>query len=536
MNLLNRYLICAASLLACAGMSAQNLNPQVQVTNDYEARMGEAAKKGVALEVPDSLSEFRTSVDYKVFRTEYKGSYEFHPYRISVAPEVRDNGASRAYLRAGAGYAFHPVLQGVYAVKPKGLLRGSLFQDFHGYAGQYISAVDARSFNGRDLSETAGADFRLNNVKYDLSGSLAYKGLFTKDSEWTSNSNGVVLDGHILSNNESPVSYDINAGASYTDDHLIGATKGHIRETALHASGSFMPRLMLPVDVLIDFGFEGAFYASKAYDPMLCYNIAPKVVYEYDFLRLQGGMVLHAGSDGLGVAPDLRVSARLMRGDMEAAAYLTGGRKANTYGSFKNEDHWFNPTYTADLATTVVRYDAGLSLSGVAFRYLQYSVKGGYASIADAPAGILTANAIDPALLDCGIMYVNYRNWYADALLAWKTERLDVDFRLGWRNTDAADGAAWLDLPHIRCGGKALYNWNGRVAAGVRFEASGERRSAVNPVDGWVDLGFCGEYYLLNGISFWAQAGNMLNHCIALSPTHCAEGPFFTAGICLKLR
>ena len=49
-------------------------------------------------------------------------------------------------------------------------------------------------------------------------------------------------------------------------------------------------------------------------------------------------------------------------------------------------------------------------------------------------------------------------------------------------------------------------------------------------------IGRSGEYYLLNGISFWAQAGNMLNHCIALSPTHCAEGPFFTAGICLKLR
>ena len=138
MNLLTRYIVCAASLLACSGLSAQNLNPQVQVTNDYEARMGEAAKKGVALEVPDSLSEFRTSVDYKVFRTEYRGSYEFHPYRISVAPEVRDNGASRAWLRAGAGYSFHPVFQGVYAVKRKGLLRGSLFQDFHGYCGATV--------------------------------------------------------------------------------------------------------------------------------------------------------------------------------------------------------------------------------------------------------------------------------------------------------------------------------------------------------------------------------------------------------------
>lgn len=536
MNLLTRYLICAASLLACAGLSAQNLNPQVQVTNDYEARMGEAAKKGVALEVPDTLSEFRTSVDYKVFRTEYKGSYEFHPYRISVAPEVRDNGASRAWLRAGAGYSFHPVLQGVYAVKRKGLLRGSLFQDFHGYAGQYASAVDARSFDGRDFSETAGADFRLNNVKYDLSGTLAYKGLFTKDSDLTSNSNGLALDGHIVSSSESAVSYDVRAGASYTDDHLIGAGISHVRETALHASGRFIPRLMLPVDVLIDFGVEGAFYASKVYDPLFCYNIAPKVVYEYDILRLQGGVVLNAGSDGLGLAPDLRASARLMRGDMELAAYLTGGRKANSYGSFKTADHWFNPGYTADLSTTVIRYDAGLSLSGVAFRYLQYSVRGGYASTADAPVDFLAAGVVNPALFDCGIMYADYRSWYADALLAWKDERLDADFRLGWRNTDAAAGAAWLDLPHIRCGGKALYNWNGRVSAGVRFEASGERRSAVSDVDGWVDLGFCGEYCLMNGISFWAQAGNMLNHSIALSPTHVAKGPFFTAGICLKIR
>lgn len=37
----------------CASAFAQNVNPTVQVTNDYQTRMAEVPKLGVAMNVPD---------------------------------------------------------------------------------------------------------------------------------------------------------------------------------------------------------------------------------------------------------------------------------------------------------------------------------------------------------------------------------------------------------------------------------------------------------------------------------------------------
>lgn len=536
MKSVTRYIGSVAALLACGALHAQNLNPQVQVTNDYEARVEETAKKGVALEIPDSLSEFRTTVNYRVFPTEYTGAYEFSPYLIAVAPEAKESGASRAFLRAGAGWSFHPVLQGVYAVKKNGLMRASLFQDLHGYAGRYRSAVDSRSFSGSDISETAGAEIRMNGVKRDFSGKLTYRGLFNGDSDNRSRCNGVSLDGHLASCSDAALSYDVKAGASWMEDRIYGPAGDRIRETAFNASGTILPPLLVPVDVRVDFRVNAALYADRAYKPLMCFNIVPKAVYESDYLRLHGGIVLHAALDGLGIAPDLRAAVRLLRGDLEAAAYVTGGRNAAAYSDFKESNHWFNPRYLRSFSTSVVRYDAGLSLRGNAFRHLQYSLKGGVASLANAPADVLSPNAADPALLDCSIKYVDFNYRYVDALLAWKSEKLDADFHLAWRRTDAGAGAEWLDLPAIRFGGKALYNWNGRVSAGLRCEVSGKRESAQYPLDGWVDLGLYGEYSMVGALSFWAQVGNLLDQDIAIAPTHVAGGLFFNAGICLKLR
>ena len=58
---MRKLYISTALWLAAAGIAgAQNLNPQVQVTNDYKTNMGEARKQAVELEIPDSLTSFKT--------------------------------------------------------------------------------------------------------------------------------------------------------------------------------------------------------------------------------------------------------------------------------------------------------------------------------------------------------------------------------------------------------------------------------------------------------------------------------------------
>ena len=105
-------ILSAAVLLALTvPAGAQNINQSVQVTNDYLTRFADFQKQGGDLQVPDSLLRFDYSFDYSVFDTPYRGSYEFSPYRIDATPAARLSDANRLYLRAGAGYTFHPELQ-----------------------------------------------------------------------------------------------------------------------------------------------------------------------------------------------------------------------------------------------------------------------------------------------------------------------------------------------------------------------------------------------------------------------------------------
>ena len=72
---MRRYIFLAAALLAGAAASAQNLNPTVQVTNDYETKPMEVEKNSVRMAVPDSLLKFDWNFNYSVFDNPYRGAY-----------------------------------------------------------------------------------------------------------------------------------------------------------------------------------------------------------------------------------------------------------------------------------------------------------------------------------------------------------------------------------------------------------------------------------------------------------------------------
>ena len=130
---MRRYIFIASALLACAVASAQNLNPTVQVTNDYEGKLMEVNKQNVAMAIPDSLLKFDWNFNYSVFDNPYRGAYEFKPYRIDMKPDPtrRDNGVF--YLRAGAGFTLHPEVQAVFTPATKGRFGISVYDDFKGY-------------------------------------------------------------------------------------------------------------------------------------------------------------------------------------------------------------------------------------------------------------------------------------------------------------------------------------------------------------------------------------------------------------------
>lgn len=520
----------AAALLMAAPAIAQNLNPQVQVTNDYNADLGKSGKQSVPLEVPDSLSSFRTSVSYNVFATPYKGSYEFVPYEISVTPQKPASDNSVFYLRAGAGYSFHPELTAIWnplqGVKQHSL---TVFERAGGYAGRYAS-LDARpDYSGHDLSEKVGIEGRWFANSFTLGYGLDYQGIYTGDFAGNVNFNDFTLRGKLRSDTDSKIIYNLDVEVNQAFDRQVS-------QTGVRAEGGFFPNWVLPFELRLDFSIDSDFYENGGFDNVFVAQISPKALFDWSPIRLSAGVSISPASDIQWIYPDVNITADLLDGTLQAYAYAKGGQFARSYTDLKFADHWFNASYTNVMKPTMERLNAGLGFRGSAFKYLQFDIRGGWASFSDAPMHSYTVDALDATLRNCGIVYADYNAVYADADAHWKSSRLNVDASLQYRHTNIVPNANYLDLPEFAGRIDIMYNWNSRIFAGINCSGQTMMDSSVDPVPAFIDLGLKGEYLFNKRFGAWANVGNILNNKIALSPLHIRKGIYVTAGVSINLR
>ena len=524
------YILTAAAFMAAAPAFSQNLNPQVQVTNDYKAEMGKSGKQSVPLEIPDSLTSFRTSVSYDVFSTPYKGSYEFVPYEISVTPQKPASDYNRFYLKAGAGYTLRPELQFVWT--PLRSFSGNtvaIYNDFHGYMGNY-GTIDSRAdYAGHDFAEKVGVEGRYFARNFTLTYGLGYDGIFTGDFSGNSAFNDFALKGRILSDADAKLVYDFGL-------ELGQAFDAQVSQTFIKADGGFFPNWMLPFDLRVDFNLEADIYEKGGFNNVFVAQIAPKALFEWDWAKLSAGVILSPASDIQWIYPDVRITADLLDNSLQAYAFVKGGQLAWNYAELKLDDHWFGAGYTNVLKPTLERLNFALGARGSAMKYLQYDVRGGWVSWSDAPMRSLKPDAVVATQLNRGITYADFNAWYADADIHWKASRLAVDLGVRYMHTNVVANDNYLDIPALLGTIRAVYNWNYRIFAGVTCNARTEQKAATYPVPGFADLGLVGEYRFNNRFGAWVNVGNLLNGEIALSPLHVQKGIYCTAGISLNVR
>ena len=523
------YTLIAAALVAGIPVLAQNLNPEVQVTNDYQTRLGDAHKMSIGMSVPDSLTKFSTAIDYSVFKTEYKGAYDFAPYSISLTPEPKAFDGSKLYLRAGAGYSFHPVVRAVYTPFPKGLLRNSEYLSFDGYAGNYSSLDGRAAYAGRDFGLEAGSLIRWNKELFDLSAKAAYNGIYTADDALVSNYHKGSLSGNIHSNtSDEPISYDFDAAFHYAADKACA-----VGEAGYSVDGYVSPDIGRGFKLRIDVHSQGSWYAGGLFAPVLLNSAAPKAVFEWNDITVAAGAKIALG-ERFSIHPDVSVDWLVGGNLLDVYLIAGGGQTEDDYSSAKAADHWFNPGYLAAFRPTVEKISGTLGVRGLVFKHLSYDISGGYRILEN---GALQGLAVDAAgLWTPGVAFADFNQAWGHALLGWKSERLDVNADAFYSWTDLAKGAAYLSVPSFKMETSAVYNWNHIAFAGLRCKMLTARESTLVRLPAFVDLGLYGEYAFGRRLAAWGQIGNILNQKLSYSPTHIAGGVNFTAGICLKLQ
>ena len=178
---MKKTIIFISFVLAAVSMSAQNLDPTVEVSRAYEGKLIEVHKPDYEMQVPDTVRNFDLKFDYSVFDNPYRSSMEFNPYMVEMRPTTVLQDQPALYLLAGAGYTLHPVFDLVWSPRMKGPFQVDVHASHRSYVGDYRKLQRDEDWWGYDLLSNAGLDLSYDWKKASLEVGASYYGVAVKD-------------------------------------------------------------------------------------------------------------------------------------------------------------------------------------------------------------------------------------------------------------------------------------------------------------------------------------------------------------------
>lgn len=576
----NRILLATALIFMTAAASAQNLDPTVVVSRNYEGKLMEVHKPKLDMAVPDSVLRFDLDFDYSVSDSPYKGSYDFTPYVLDMKPSPAVREAGKLYLKAGAGYQLHPELDLIWSpdLKSKSF-RVNAFVRHRSYVGQYWDIESSQSqdglifgrsvsgavWKGFDLSNKAGVDGRFDWEKGSLGFYAAYDGLIQKEERQQGMSRSFnAVDASLAlkskDRGDARFGYLVDIDYRYGNDALTSPSDARLNESLLGTDASIYTRMAwysrIRLDLAYDMAGYGGFYEASASTVSLSPHYQwLKGSWDIDLgiklakvFRAKGMTEMYQNKIQV-IYPDVRIRFKGIR-SMCLFVEAGGGPSLETYSSLLKHDRHMNMFYgnglgpLLDVADQSIYVSAGID--GRITTRFTYALKGGYSRYAFAP---MSSVSYDPEYLRNvpGISYVPYSKAFAAFECRLDTERIDFDASAEYSH-HMGEYQVGVLLPASFTGNASFrYNWMRRIYAGVSCEAATARKGKVtylydgevmdmpDSVPGYVDLGVDLEYVLSRRISVWAKGRNLMGMTIQRSIFYAEKGPYFTLGFSLNI-
>ena len=576
-HILTTALAAAVSALAFG----QNLNPTVEVTNAYEGGASSINKPAQQMAVPDSVTRFNLDFDYSVFEKPFKGSYEFRPYYVQLKPEPKVPTEEKFYLRAGAGFTFHPELDFVWSPVRKEKFRMNLYATHRSYVGRYHNFGLGDVVDGVIPIEKSGSkmDGFLMNTKAGIDGTYGWDGGIASldvaylhrmaDTDWHfQKMNGLEMSGRVRSLESDEAHFLYDAAVKY---HFLGnvisdtfvelnprevtGKDAEITESMFCFDGTFGPVFDGGSRLVADFDVQLARYRRDALGYTGSMAFTPKYIFDFDrwhfCLGAKVSWLIYSEDYNLWpeeyrfktgiVYPDVHVDFHLLDDHLIFQASATGGDRFHTLSG-----QFFTSPFSGlnEYGHSRERIRAMIGARGNIASRFRYDLQAGYARWEHGLVDGVRMTKILPLPYDFPEVPALYEDTFnllfAQLDYGWKSESVTVDGRIVWQKTNVDDDYAFA--PAAFTGFiRPAYNWGGRLKAGVDAEWSTSRTTHCNyggdylyRIPGWVDLGLFAEYRFTHRFGFWAKGGNLLNQAVQRTPLVAEAGMYFTAGILLN--
>lgn len=547
-GMIMKKIMISASLVLSASLAAQNLDPTVEVSREYEGKLIEVHKPALTMSVPDTLHRFDLDFDYSVFDNPYKGSYEFSPYAMEMMPSSSGKASKTFYLRAGAGYTLHPVLDVLWSPLRKKAFSMDLYATHRSYVGGYRAVGQRPSWKGYDLLTKAGADFGYDWKKAVMDFGASYNGVADKDYRGQRAFNALDAYARVKSKSlrAGNFSYDVGLTYRFAEDNARRIAGMPLSEHDFGIDVSFGPDFKKH-KVLFDLGVDMVSYAGTLTSTTGRFWLIPHYLYEKGLLELDLGVRVSAAissgtvftTGGQFVYPDLHMNLDLIPDALRLYFHIGGGERLNTYSSLIDSNHHVDFSYGLDgyaslMDVTVERVSAVAGLAGRITNFFSYDLSGGYINYGNALLD--AALKAEDGLFRPGVGYSPYQKAFVSLDCGLNVRNFCLDAVLGYVHAWGIHGASLMSPSSFEGNVSLTYGWRKRINAGIDCDFASARTSAVGfRMPGYADLGICAEYVSSRRLSFWIRGGNLLDMEIQRNLMYAEKGINFTAGICLSL-
>ena len=542
---MKKTIIFISIIFSAVSMSAQNLNPTLEVSRAYEGKLIEVHKPNIEMQVPDTVRNFNLKFDYSVFDNPYRSSMEFNPYMVEMRPAPVYQEQPALYLLAGAGYTLHPVFDLVWSPRMKGPFQLDVHAAHRSYVGNYRALNNDADWWGYDLLSKAGLDLTYDWKKVSLEMGASYYGVAVKDDVKKREYNA--LDAYLSLKSKSQwhknFVYDIRAAYRFAEDRVLS----RLMEHDFRVDASFGPNFDDFNKMSFDVGVELDAYSKAFSETLAKFYFTPRYVYDKGIMHVDLGVCVSASMrsasflKGQFVYPDLHLDLNIIPKALRMHVAVAGGEKLNTYASLIDSNHHLDLGYAVSgygslLSPTVERVSTELGFEGRISSFFSYNLMGGYANFMTAPFEVAYVDA--GGVMRPGLGYSPYQKAYAELNwdLNFQSVRFDgnVKYEYSWGFNDPA--GLLFEPSELTANAELVYNWKKRLHVGVDCDFATARCSRLaGKIPRYVDLGAFAEYAINRKISVWLRGGNFLNMEIQRNMFYAEKGINFTAGICLGL-
>lgn len=545
----------------------QTIDPTVEVSRNFDVKLGEIHKPVIPSSVDDSLHSFNISFDYSIFNRPYMDLYEFTPYQTAQIKPVQPEKNPVLYAKLGAQYPLMPsaeiYLQGV---SNKGLY-GSLYAKHNSFWGTMPSIASDTDLESDRMKNIAGGDVKYAwdtgeltfgaNYKFDKYNFGAPKGSFGHDNRGL-NINFNLNSAHA---EENSLYYDISLlyantakMTSFTDSlsRVVTGPADSLKENLLRIKG-FVGTTFDIHRVYIDLNIEYASYAGNKNHTAGVVEFSP--IYEYSKGRFFGKLgvrfssrygikpdgntladedVIDHPSVASNVYPDVDARLALVKQKLWLHAKVEGGNDLNSFASLL----WANPLVAPNshLLFGSRPVDAQLSLESIVRGRMTFNIFSSYSLYRNKLVFTPVVNGGEPYTILPTYWDVNRFSVGAEAY--WKSKDLTTGGEIRYSRYYSPDDLTITNLPALTAHYYLRYNWRERIVAGLDFryssEVSGDTFGPYS-VPSLFDLDVNVNYFVNKHFSVFVKGGNLLNKRNQYIPLYIEPGINFGGGVCIIL-